>query len=51
MKIYFAGTLGIEPREDALLKLIKRRLISYYYIDKGLAVRYGFNKIIKSKKK
>ena len=49
MKIYFAGTTGTEVREKILQKMIKRRLLSYFYMDKGLAVSYGYDLIKKSK--
>lgn len=47
MKIYFAGTTGTEIRELTLQKLIRRRLLSYYYLDKGFAVKYGYELIKK----
>lgn len=51
MKIYFAGTTGIESREKMVNDAVKHRLISFYYIDKGFAVKYGFDYIINLKKK
>lgn len=50
MKVYFAGTTGIVPREKMVINKAKARLISFYYIDKGLAVKEGFNYILKKKK-
>lgn len=50
MKIYFAGTLGIMKREKIVINKTKSRLISFYYMDKGLAVKEGFEYIVKKKK-
>lgn len=49
MRIYFAGTCGIEKRERMVIDKAGSRLISYYYMDKGLAVAYGFE-YLKTKK-
>lgn len=51
MKVYFAGTTGIKSREKMVNDAVKHRLISYYYIDKGFAVKYGFDYIVNLKKK
>ena len=51
MKIYFAGTTGTEKRERLLQRMTKRRLLSFFYMDKGLAVNYGYELIKKSRKK
>lgn len=34
MKIYFAGTPGIKERERVWMRLIKRRLLSFWDISK-----------------
>lgn len=51
MKIYFAGTTGIFSREKMVIDKTKSRLISFYYMDKELAVKGGFDYIIKIKEK
>lgn len=46
MKIYLAGTLGIISREEQLIKLFKRRLLSFWDIQKNqFAVRESFELI------
>lgn len=46
MRIYFAGTLGIISREEQLIKLFKRRLLSFWDIQKNqFAVRESFELI------
>ena len=51
MKIYLAGTMGIESREKTLQKMISHRLLSYWDISQDqFAVPFAFNLIIKKKK-
>ena len=46
MKIYLAGTLGIISREKQLLRLISKRLLSFWDIQKNqFAVRESFELI------
>jgi hypothetical protein len=46
MRIYLAGTLGIISREEQLIKLFKRRLLSFWDIQKNqFAVRESFELI------
>ena len=49
MIIYFAGTTGIEIRERLVQRMTASRLLSYYYMDKGLAHSYGLELIKKGK--
>jgi hypothetical protein len=49
MKIYFAGTPGIESREREWQRILKRRLLSYWDIQQGqFSVPFAF-KLIKEK--
>lgn len=36
MKIYLAGTVGIREREETLLRLYDKRLVSFHYIKEEL---------------
>lgn len=41
MKIFFAGAMGAEMKDERLKKIIsKRRLVSYFYMTKGLNKAY-----------
>lgn len=54
MKIYFAGNTIVRERENMILNLIQRRLLSYYYIcdeKDSFAQRYSLNEIIVFKRK
>jgi hypothetical protein len=46
MKIYLAGTPGIESREREWQKILKRRLLSYWDIQRNqFAIPFAFNLI------
>jgi len=51
MKIYLAGTPGIKSREREWLKIIRRRLLSYWDIQQNqFNIPYSFKLITRNKR-